>query len=121
GADTGFTLPNGAKRGPDAAWMSRERWNGIPEEQREKLAPVCPDFVIELRSASDRLSDVQAKMEEYIANGARLGWLFDPFDNGVTIYRLDRWPSEFKNQPAVPANRVFPASSSIFGGICKKL
>src|SRR6266568_8866799 len=72
-ADTGFTLPNSAKRGPDAAWISNERWNGIPEEQQEKPAPVCPDFVVELRSPSDRLADVQAKMEEYIANGARLG------------------------------------------------
>src|SRR2546428_3691893 len=81
GTDTGITLPNGAKRGPDAAWMLRERWNRIDEEQQEKLPIVCPDFVLELRSPSDRLRDVQQKMEEYMANGARLGWLLDPFEN----------------------------------------
>jgi Uma2 family endonuclease len=100
GTDTGFTLPNGAKRGPDASWISLERWNRIPEEQQEKLAPICPDFVIELRSPSDRLSDVQEKMEEYIANGARLGWLLDPFDNCVTIYRPGQPPERIGN-PAI--------------------
>src|SRR2546427_10178490 len=72
--DTGFTLPNSAKRGPDAAWVRLERWNKIPEEQQERLAPLCPDFVIDLRSPSDHLSDLERKMEEYIANGAQLGW-----------------------------------------------
>ena len=108
GADTGFTLPNGAKRGPDAAWMSRERWNRIPEEQQEKLAPVCPDFVVELRSPSDRLSDVQAKMEEYIANGARLGWLLDPFDNCATIYRPGRPPERIENPTVIHGDPVLP-------------
>ena len=91
-ADTGFTLPNSAKREPDAAWMSHARWNRIPEKQQEKLAPICPDFVVELRSPSDRLSDIREKMEEYIANGAQLGWLLDPFDNCVTIYRAGQAP-----------------------------
>src|SRR6266566_3671646 len=100
GTDTGFTLPNGAKRGPDASWMSRELWNRIPKEQQEKLAPVCPDFVVELRSPSDRLSDVEAKMEEYIANGARLGWLLDPFDNCAIVYRSGQLP-EWIEQPAI--------------------
>src|SRR5437879_8887801 len=108
GADTGFTLPNSSKRGPDAAWMSRERWNRIPEEQQEKLAPVCPDFVIELRSPSDRLSDVQAKMEEYIANGARLGWLLDPFDNCVTIYRPGQPPERIEKPTVVHGDPVLP-------------
>ena len=100
GTDTGFTLPNGAKRGPDASWMSVERWNRIPKEQQEKLASICPDFVIELRSPSDRLSDVQEKMEEYIANGARLGWLLDPFENCATIYRPGQPPERIGN-PAI--------------------
>ena len=108
GADTGFTLPNSSKRGPDAAWMSRERWNRIPEEQQEKLAPVCPDFVTELRSPSDRLSDVQAKMEEYIANGARLGWLLDPFDNCVTIYRPGQPPERIEKPTVVHGDPVLP-------------
>lgn len=59
--DTGFVLPNGARRGPDAAWIRRERWDAVPEEQQEKLAPICPDFVIELRSPSNRIRDVQGK------------------------------------------------------------
>ena len=108
GTDTGFTLPNGAKRGPDAAWMSRERWNRIPEEQQEKLAPVCPDFVVELRSPSDRLSDVQAKMEEYIANGARLGWLLDPFDNCATIYWPGQLPERIENPTIIYGDPVLP-------------
>jgi len=108
GADTGFTLPNSSKRGPDAAWMSRERCNRIPEEQQEKLAPVCPDFVIELRSPSDCLSDVQAKMEEYIANGARLGWLLDPFDNCVTIYRPGQPPERIEKPTVVHGDPVLP-------------
>src|SRR3989442_5380063 len=108
GPDTGFTLPNGAKRGPDAAWMSNERWNRIPEEQQEKLAPVCPDFVVELRSQSDRLSDVQAKMEEYIANGARLGWLLDPFDNCPTIYLHAQTPDRIVNPTIIYGDPVPP-------------
>src|SRR5215813_3417111 len=106
--DTGFTLPNGAKRGPDAAWMSRERWNGIPKEQQEKLAPVCPDFVIELRSPSDRLSDVQAKMEEYIANGARLGWLLDPFENRAYIYRPAQTPERIEQPTMLSGDPILP-------------
>src|SRR5437773_3607244 len=108
GADTGFTLLNSSKRGPDAAWTSRERWNRIPEEQQEKLAPVCPDFVIELRSPSDRLSDVQAKMEEYIANGARLGWLLDPFDNCATIYWPGQLPERIENPTIIYGDPVLP-------------
>lgn len=83
----GFTLPNGADRSPDAAWISRARLAHLTLEERQKFLPLCPDFVIELRSPSDRLEDVQAKMEEYIANGARLGWLIDPQTRCVHVYR----------------------------------
>src|SRR5438094_2865361 len=76
---TGFTLPNSAKRGPDAAWVRLERWNKIPEEQQERLAPLCPDFVVELRSPSDQLSDLEGKMEEYIANIAHHGCILYRF------------------------------------------
>jgi len=95
--DTGFTLPNSAKRGPDAAWVRLERWNKIPEEQQERLAPLCPDFVIDLRSPSDHLSDLERKMEEYIANGAQLGWLLDPFDKCAVIYRAGQTPARIEN------------------------
>jgi Uma2 family endonuclease len=86
-SSTGFTLPNGAKRSPDASWIRRERWEALSEEQREKFAPICPDFVVELRSPDDTLSALQEKMQEYIENGAELGLLLDPFDRAVYIYR----------------------------------
>jgi len=86
-SSTGFKLPNGADRSPDGAWISRARLAPLTSEEKEKFLPLCPDFVIELRSPSDRLEDVQAKMEEYIANGARLGWLIDPQTRRVHVYR----------------------------------
>ena len=108
GTDTGFTLPNGAKRGPDAAWISRERCNLIPEDQQEKLAPICPDFVIELRSPSDRLPDIQEKMAEYIANGARLGWLLDPFDKCAIVYRPGQAPERIENPTILSGDPILP-------------
>src|SRR5436190_21416496 len=107
-ADTGFTLPNRAKRGPDAAWISHERWNRVPGEQREKLAPICPDFVVELRSPSDRLPDIQEKMEEYMANGARLGWLLDPFENRAYIYRHGQSPERIDSPTILCGDPVLP-------------
>ena len=81
-----FTLPNGSRRGPDASWISSNRWDAIPKPDRAGFAPICPDFVIELRSQSDRLPDLQLKMDEYILNGIKLGWLIDPFERVVHIY-----------------------------------
>ena len=88
-SSTGFTLPNGAIRSPDVAWLRKERWEGLEKEQRRKFPPLCPDFVVELRSESDSLPMVQDKMTEYITNGAQLGWLLDPFNRKVHIYRAD--------------------------------
>lgn len=105
---TGFTLPNGAIRSPDASWIKQERWNALTQEQRMGFAPICPDFVIELRSPSDRLSEVQAKMQEYIENGARLGWLIDPQERRVSIYRPTQPveafddPVELRGDPVLP-------------------
>jgi Uma2 family endonuclease len=82
-----FILPNGAERCPDAAWVELSRWEALTLEQRKKFVPLAPDFVIELRSETDRLSKLQAKMEEYRANGVRLGWLLDPQKRRVEIYR----------------------------------
>ena len=84
-----FTLPNGAKRSPDVSWMRKERWDALTPEQRNEFTHICPDFVVELRSKSDRLKPLQAKMEEYLANGAQLGWLIDPIRRRVHIYRPD--------------------------------
>ena len=86
-SSAGFVLPNGAERAPDAAWVRRSRWDQLTEEQQEAFAPLCPDFVVELLSPSDNLKDVQAKMDEYMANGAQLGWLIDPFEKRVYVYR----------------------------------
>ncbi len=97
-SSSGFTLPNGATRSPDAAWIKLERWNALTEKQKASFAPICPDFVIELRSASDTVSSLQKKMEEYIANGTVLGWLIDRQNRKVYIYRPNREP-EILNDP----------------------
>lgn len=86
-SSTGFKLPNGADRSPDAAWVRRDRLAALTHEQKEKFLPLCPDFVIELRSPTDKLVTVQAKMDEYMANGAQLGWLLDPATRRVYVYR----------------------------------
>jgi len=87
GSSTGFILPNGATRSPDGAWVRRSRLVGLRPEQKEKFLPLCPDFVIELRSPSDPLAMVKEKMQEYISNGAQLGWLIDPTSRRVYVYR----------------------------------
>ncbi|EKU98807.1 hypothetical protein Lepto7375DRAFT_8130 [Leptolyngbya sp. PCC 7375] len=86
-SSTGFKLPNGADRSPDASWVSRDRWNALSPQEKKGFVPLCPDFVVELRSDSDRLSKLQAKLQEYIDNGAQLGWLIDPQNGQVEIYR----------------------------------
>jgi len=86
-SSTGFKLPNGATVSPDASWVRRERLEKFTAKEREKFLPLCPDFVLELRSASDSLKDSQKKMREYIENGARRGWLIDPKNKRVHVYR----------------------------------
>lgn len=90
-SSTGFTLPNGAVRSPDVSWVSKERWEALSEiQQKEEFSPVSPDFVIELRSSSDSLKKLREKMQEYLDNGVRLGWLIDAINQQVEIYRLGR-------------------------------
>lgn len=107
-SSTGFLLPNGAERAPDIAWVQRSRWNALTADQRRKFPPVCPDFVIELRSPRDTLASQQAKLEEYLACGARLGWLIDPEERRVHVYRPDRavevmeHPGELRGDPDLP-------------------
>lgn len=86
-SSTAFKLPNGAERSPDASWVRGDRWAALSPEQRRKFPPLAPDFVVELRSASDDLNILQAKMQEYIENGVQLGWLINPQDQQVEIYR----------------------------------
>lgn len=88
-SSTIFALPNGAQRSPDLAWVSNEQWQALTEEQQEKFPPLCPDFVAELRSRTDSLKTLQAKMQEYVDNGAQLGWLLDPVEKQVHVYRTD--------------------------------
>ncbi|MDQ3174283.1 MAG: Uma2 family endonuclease [Acidobacteriota bacterium] len=88
-SSTGFTLPNGAKYSPDSGWVRRDRWDALTTEEQEGFAPICPDFVIELRSPSDSVSRLKNKMQEYIENGALLAWLIDPLKRQVYIYRPD--------------------------------
>ncbi|MEO1431771.1 MAG: Uma2 family endonuclease [Cyanobacteria bacterium J06633_8] len=83
---TGFKLPNGAIRSPDASWIKMEKWNALTSEQRKKYLPLCPDFAVELVSESDDVEDTRKKMREYIENGLRLGWLINPKDKQVEIY-----------------------------------
>ena len=87
-SSAGFTLPNGAVRAPDLAWIRKERWDMLSEDEQEKFAPICPDFVVELLSRTDRLETIKDKMQEYIDNGAQLGWLIDPRERNVYVYRL---------------------------------
>ncbi len=86
-SNTMIRLPNGAKRSPDVFWVRLERWEAVPKKERKKIALLCPDFVVELRSWSDRLNRLKAKMQEYIDNGAQLGWLIDPRKKKVYVYR----------------------------------
>ena len=85
-SSTGFTLPNGAVRSPDLAWVRLPRWTALSAVERRQFSPLCPDFVVELRSESDQLDELQAKMQEYIDNGAQLGWLIDPLEKKVYVY-----------------------------------
>ena len=89
-SSTGFKLPNGAERSPDASWVRIERWNALTSEQQNKFAPLCPDFVVELRSPSDSLEKLRSKMREYIENGAKLGWLIDRQNRRVEVYRANQ-------------------------------
>ena len=107
-SSTGFRLPNEAIRSPDAAWVRLERWQALTAEQRKKYVPLCPDFVVELRSTSDELAEIQAKMREYLENGLQLGWLLDPETQTVEIYRpghvveVLRNPEQLSGEPVLP-------------------
>ena len=89
-SSTGFRLPNGANRSPDLSWIKQERWDALTQSQKKKFLPLCPDFVVELVSESDDLSETQAKMKEYLDNGLRLGWLISPKTKIVEVYRLNQ-------------------------------
>jgi Uma2 family endonuclease len=89
-SNTGFTLPDGSMRSPDVSWVEKSRWDALTEEQQDVYSPICPQFVIELRSKSDPLSALQAKMRMWVGNGAELAWLIDPERKVVEVYRPGR-------------------------------
>ena len=107
-SSTGFRLPNGADRSPDVSWIERERWESLTPQQQKGFVPLCPDFALELRSESDSLPKLQAKMREYINNGTRLGWLIDPQNRRVEIYRPGRDVEVLENPSNLSGEDVLP-------------
>lgn len=106
--NTGFILPNGANRSPDACWVSQERWDALTDEQKDTFPHICPDFVVELRSDSDTLKSLQEKMQEYMENGAKLGWLIDPQNQKVEVYRLGLEVEVLANLTELSGEDVLP-------------
>ena len=126
GSSGGFTLPSGAVRSPDAAWVRKTDWEAIPLEKRQKFAPICSEFVVELRyaprqasglSQSDSLKSLKAKMEEYIQNGTRLGWLIDRVQGKVYIYRGDGAVEELDHPATLSGEDVLPGFVLDLSGI----
>jgi Uma2 family endonuclease len=110
-SSTIFNLPNGGSRSPDAAWVELSRWQALTPEQRQKFPPIAPDFVMELRSPTDRLATLQEKMQEYMDSGVRLGWLINPQAQQVEIYRLGQSP-EIRTLPTeLSGEEVLPGFS----------
>ncbi len=108
GNAAGFTLPNGAIRSPDASWIKREKWDRLTDQQKKRFGPWCPDFVVELRSPSDRLSELRNKMFEYMENGASLGWLIDPLKRQVYVYRPNQETVVLENPETVSGDPLLP-------------
>jgi len=107
-SSTGFTFPDGAIVSPDGSWVRRERWNALTKDEQEGFAPICPDFVVELRSHSDSLLRLQSKMEEYIGNGAQLAWLIDPLKRQVYVYRTDHNVEVLADPETVSGDPLLP-------------
>ena len=116
-SSTGFRLPNGAIHSPDAAWVSQGRWEALTPEQRQKWVPLCPDFVVELKSASDDIEDLRLKMQEYLDNGLRLGWLIDPETQTVEVYRVNQPVEILSNPTEISAEHIMPGFVLSLAGI----
>ena len=107
-SSTGFKLPSGSDRSPDVSWVRKERWESLLPEQREKFPPIAPDFVLELRSPTDRLKDLREKMKEYMDNGVRLGWLIDRKNCRVEIWRQTRETETLQSPESLSGEDVLP-------------
>jgi Uma2 family endonuclease len=107
-SSTGFILPNGANRSPDLSWIAQARWDALTAAEKTTFPQICPDFVVELRSDSDNLAPLQAKLQEYIENGAVLGWLIDPQNRQVEIYRVGQAPEILINPSELLGEQILP-------------
>jgi Uma2 family endonuclease len=107
-SSTVFRLPNGANRSPDASWIANERWNALTLEEQEKFPPIAPDFVVELRSRTDSLEELEEKMQEYMENGVRLGWLLDPQNEQAKIYRQGQIVEVLRSPATLSGEEVLP-------------
>lgn len=105
-SSAGFALPNGSTRSPDASWIKLTKWNSLSAQQKTKFAPICPDFVVELRSPSDNLKMLQDKMQEYIDNGVSLGWLIDRTTRQVYIYTPDSEVKSLDNPQTISGEPI---------------
>lgn len=119
-SSTAFQLPNGADRSPDAAWVSQERWDVLTPEQQETFPPLCPDFIIELRSKSDNMEPLRKKMQEFLENGLCLGWLIDAKNKTVEIYRPNQEVEVLESPVSLSGEEVLPGFvldlQVVFGG-----
>ena len=113
GNTAGFILPNGAIRSPDGSWIKREKWDSLTDQQKKRFSPWCPDFVVELRSPSDRLSELRNKMLEFMENGASLGWLIDPSKRQVYVYRPNQEVITLDNPETVSGDPLLPGFTLI--------
>jgi Uma2 family endonuclease len=116
-SSTGFDLPNGSNRSPDAAWILKSRLATLRPAQREEYFEICPDLVVELRSSSDRIPELQAKMQEYLACGAQLGWLIDPLERRGWVYRADREVEVLREPATLTAGPLMPGFELDLGPI----
>lgn len=116
-SSTGFVLPNGATRSPDASWVKRERWESLSAEERKGFPPLCPDVAVEIRSQSDSLSGTQDKLQEYLENGAKFGLLIDPRRRMVEIYRPDQIVETLESPHSIEFGSVMPGFELYFKGL----
>lgn len=107
-SSTGFTLPNGAVRSPDASWVHSETWNALSEAEQDAFSNLAPDFVVEVRSKSDKLPTLRKKMREYIDQGVRLGWLIDPLAKTAEVYRPGKPPQRVENAKTLRGDPELP-------------
>ena len=120
-SSAGYVLPNGAMRSPDASWVSNERLAHLTVDERSRFLPVCPDFVIELRSPTDRLTALQVKMAEYLANGSALGWLIDPANRRVFVYQAGADVEELDSPVSVAGDPVLAGFRLILAEVWRPL